>query len=592
MTAHFNKYYQDELAFLREMGKEFAQANPSAAVYLAERGSDPDVERLLEGFAFLAGRLRQKLDDELPELSQSLMQMLWPHYLRPLPAMAILEFEPIAGVLREPQTVPRGTELDSLPVDGTACRFRTCYDVLLLPIVVEGAEFERPAGATGQLRVRFRVVGGAQLPKLGVSRLRLFLHGDTVATSALYLHLTRRLREIHVGPAGAPPAAPGRFTLAPEAVNGTGFEDDQAILPWPPHAFPAYRYLQEYFALPQKYLFLDVKGLERLAGLGAVETFELLFLFATPPDASFRVATDALRLHCTPIANLFPAQSDPIRVDHSRVEYLVRPGMPQPRHHQIFSIDRVKGWVRGTAQPRDYPSFLTFRHLPEQPGRPGTSYYQTRLKSSVIDRGVDTFISFVTARGESAVPMTETVVCELTCCNRGLTEKLRVGDVNKSTGNSPEFAKFRNITPVTPTIVPPLEGDLHWRLISNMSLNNLSLARVETLRGLLGVYNFKALYDRQASRENELRLDGILDVKTFPEERLYNGAPIRGARIEMTLQEEDFAGEGEMVLFAEVLNEFLALYCTLNAYTRLVVRGATHGGEYEWKPKLGQMNLI
>lgn len=585
----FNKYYEDELAFLRDMGREFARAHPAQADFLATSGDDPDVERLLEGFAFLTGRLRQKLDDELPELTQSLMQMLWPHYLRPVPSMSILTFEPVPQLVREPQMIPRGTEIDSVPVDGTACRFRTCYDVLLLPLSIEAVEVERPAGTPGHVRAAFRFGSGVKVEKLALDRLRLYLHGDPIVCNAAWLQLTRRLKRVVVRVPGAGSTGSLR-ALPPTSVTPVGFAENEAILPYPPHAFPGYRLLQEYFALPQKYLFIDVVGLPPLAALGVKDAFEILFEFDRAPEGALRLGTENVRLHCTPIVNVFEMQSDPIRVEHQRVEYLLRPGSKNPGHYEIFSVEKVKGWTKGTAQQREFPSFHSFRHGPADAG--GTVYYQTRLRNSVAGDGTDTYVSFVTGDQKGAVPQAETVAADLICSNRNLPTGIRVGDINKATGNSPEFAKFRNISTVTESVTPPLGGELHWRMISNMSLNYLSLTNAGALRSLLDIYNFQALLKRQAARENELRLSGIVTVESKPEERLYRGSPVRGRRVEIDMKEENFTGEGGMVLFAGVLNEFLSLYCTINSFTRLVVRGVKQGETYSWTPKIGQQPLV
>ncbi len=606
----FNKYYHDELDFLRKMGAEFADKNPAAAPYLAEVGADPDVERLLQGFAFLTGRLRQKLDDELPELTQTLMQMTWPHYLRPLPSMTILEFEARPKAVRAPMEIARGTEVASVPVDGTRCRFRTCFDVRLLPIELEEAEVEVPARSHGHVRLRFRLGDGADLEQLrGEDRLRVYLHGEPAIAHALHLSLTRHVREVVVR--GLGPEAGGERRLGPEAVRPAGFADDEALLPYPLHALPGFRLLQEYTSLPQKFLFLDLPGPGTVPDPGAEEGFELRFELTRTPEDSLRLSRDHVRLHCTPVVNLVEMESDPIRVDHEKSEYLVRPAGRNPEHFEIFSVNRVRGWVKGTTAARDYPAFFSFGH-PVAPGVGDKTYYLTRLKHSPVSRGVDSYLSFVTGDQEKAEPASKRVVADLTCSHADLPARLRVGDLSEATGSSPEFARFRNLGRPTPSLAPPLGGELAWRLIANLSGNYLSLASwegsgngsggngaggepslsLEALRTLLGSYDFRALHDRQAARENELRLAGILSVEARPEERLYRGSVVRGSRIELSMKEENYAHEGEMVLFASVLDELLAQYCSLNSFTHLIVRGADHGERYEWKPRAGRLALI
>ena len=315
----FNKYYQDELTFLREMGAEFARAHPKIANLLSDRSADPDVERLLEGFAFLAGQIRQKIDDEIPELTHSLLGLMWPHYLRPVPSMTIMQFQPgpeVDGLMR----IERGVALDSVPIDGHACRFQTCYDVDLAPLEVLDATIEAPLSAQHSLRIRLQTLNAMDLRKLKLNKLRFHLYGDPHINYELLLRLRRHVARVIVNPiVGGRPQMP--FILRPNAIRQVGFASEEALLPYPPHAFIGYQLLQEYFALPEKFLFFDVEGLAPLADLGADSTFELVFEFDRPGQNSIQVTAGNFLLHCAPAVNLFEHEADPIHVDHTRTEY-------------------------------------------------------------------------------------------------------------------------------------------------------------------------------------------------------------------------------------------------------------------------------
>jgi type VI secretion system protein ImpG len=584
----FNAYYQEELAFLREMGREFAAAHPTVAHMLESAEADPDVERLLEGVAFLTGRIRQKLDDELPELFEAMMSLMWPHYLRPVPSTAILQFQPIADQLSGVTTVPRGTEVESVPVDGTACRFRTCYDVELAPLELEHAELELPMAADARLRIVLRAAGKVPLERMGLKRLRLFLADEAVRASNLYLWLMRYARHVELHDSRGERSA----HMPAGNIRPGGFGEDEAILPYPARSFPGYRLLQEYFTCPRKFYFFEVNGLERLAALGASDRFEIRVPFARRPEETLRVDREGLRLHCTPIINLFEHPADGLRVDHRRSHYRVRPTTvgAKPEHYEIYSVDRVVGLVQGQAERREYPPLHAFQHGVGQ--KAGGIYFQTRLHDAVVGEGTDTYISFVAADERYVTPPTERMSIDLTVSNRNLAARLRVGDVSVPTASSPEFARFRNITPPSRALRPPLGKGLHWRLISHLSLNYLSLQSVEALRGILELYNYQAMYDRRAAQENILRLEGLVSLATRPAQRLVRGAPLRGINIEMEMKEDNFAGEGDMYLFATVLNEFFALYTSLNSFTRLQVRGTRYGEVYEWPARLGRQNIL
>lgn len=606
----FNKYYQDELSFLREMGAEFAQANPKVANLLSDRSADPDVERLLEGFAFLAGQTRQKIEDELPELTHSLMGLLWPHYLRPVPSMTMIQFSP-APEVDAVQRIPRGISIDSRPIEGTACRFRTAYDVDLAPIDLVDAELEAPMSAAHRLRLRFQLLNGVDMSQLNLNRLRLHIYGDPHVSYELFLRLRTQVSNVIIRPIIGGRAR-GEFALPPSVIEPVGYKPEESLLPYPEHCFSGYRILQEYFALPEKFLFVDVSGLEPLADMDVHDCFEILFEFKRPAETTIPVTANNFLLHCSPAVNLFEHDADPIRIDHTRTEYRVRPSGENLEHYEIFSVDEVVGFVPGTAERLDYEPFYTFSHFGGHAQR-GRGYFQPRIRpmprpreddeeievyqlslqrDATVGHGTDTYLTFVAMDQSSAVPLAETISIGLTCTNRHLPERLNVGDIRVATGDSPEFATFHNIRKPTSSVHPPLDSGLHWRLISHLSLNFISLIDVEALRGILELYNLQAYYDQQAARENEQRLEGIEAIGMKPAEWIYQGAAIRGRAISMRMSEDHFAGEGDLYLFADVLSEFFALYASINSFTQLTVRGARRGEVYRWPRRLGQQIML
>lgn len=584
----FNTYYNEELAFLRELGREFGAAHPAVAHMLESRGADPDVERLLEGVAFLTGRIRQKIDDELPELFQSLMSLMWPHYLRPVPSTSILQFQPAAEQLSSVAVVPRGVEVSSVPVDGTSCRFRTCYDTNLAPVQVSDVALDMPMAADAALRITIRAAGRAPLAQLKLGSLRFFLADDPVQSATLYLFLLRYARRVEV----RNPAKKRIATLPEGSIRAVGFARDEAILPFPAHSFMGYRLLQEYFTCPSKFFFVDVLNLGALAHLEIEDSFEVVIPFSRRPGDEFRVSRDSMRLFCTPIVNLFEHTTDGLRIDHRRTQYRLRPstaGAP-PEHYEIYSVNSVEGVVQGEGKRQVYPPLHAFKHATATPE--SAIYYQNRIYEAVVGDGTDIYLSFVSIDQKTRTPPTETISVDITATNRNLAARLKVGDINAPTASSPEFARFRNIVPVSRALRPPLGRGLHWRLISHLSLNYLSITNVEALRGILELYNYQALYDRQAARENIQRLEGLEAVQARPVERLLRGAPVRGTAIELQMKEDNFAGEGEMYLFASVLNEFFSLYSSINSLTELKVRGTKYGEIYEWPARLGQQVVL
>ncbi|MBZ0134872.1 MAG: type VI secretion system baseplate subunit TssF [Planctomycetes bacterium] len=581
----FNKYYQDELVFLREMGREFSAANPEAARFLAEPGSDPDVERMLEGFAFLTAKLRQKLDDELPEFTHSLTEMFWPHYLRPLPATAILQFEHTNKATADLKRLKAGIEIDSTPVDGTRCRFRTCNDFDLVPLELTDVQLRREAPA--RLRLSFKGPDKLPLDKLGLGRLRLHLSGEPTVTRALHVALLRYARRVVVR-GGAGGDADPHFELPGSAIQPVGFSEDQAVFGGPGPSFPGFRLLQEYFTCPTKFMFVEIGRLDGTATFTGATGFTLDIDFSRLPDNMPPVSKANLQLNCVPGVNLFGHDADPVRIMPGRTEYAVRPGGDNPAHFEIHSIDKVYGLELGSAAERVFnPQFKLARI-----GRRDEQFYHARRRESVTGGSSEMLLTFIAPEDPEQRPNIETVSVELTCTNGQLPTRLDAGDINVKTGNAPIFAKYRNITRPTPSVPPPMSGDLHWRLIAHLSLNYMSLLSVDALRSVVGLYNFRARVDRQTEQSLSRLLEGIKGVKGDPASRLVEGTPVRGLNIEMLLDEELLGGEGETFLFGSVLNEFFAQYVSLNSFSRLTIKGAKRGEVWQWPARIGKRAIL
>lgn len=592
----FNKYFHDELSSIRELGKEFAERNPRLAPFLAVEGQDPDVERLLEGFAFLTGRLRQKLDDELPELTHSLMALLWPQFLRPIPAMSIVRFTPMP-TLSERQRISRGIEVDSCAVDGTACTFRTCYDIDIYPVQISGVrKQQRPTGAS--ISVNLASTAQMRWCDVDIPYLRFYMHGEVHVAQLLYLWLFRYLDGVEVK-AHTPW---GEQTIAhfdESAVRPVGFAPNQNLLPDSPHLLSGIRLIQEYYSLPEKFQFFDLVGLEcirqraRTADeIADASSIELVFHFSRPLEKHLNITDESFQLFCTPVVNLFRHDAIPIRADHKRTEYRVLPGGEDPSHYEIFSIDHVQGWGHLQRHNQVFKRFESFEHFESVPVDNHIRYYRERKKPSVTGYGMESYLAFINQYEHTVFPETETVSIELTCSNRHLPTLLSVGDIRIDTGTSPEYTRFENITAVTPSYSPPLDQGFHWRLISNMSLNYLSLSNVESLKAVLSTYDYKSYYDRQQALASQHRLDAFDGIQSTLEDRLYEGVPVRGRRSVIRLKESHFANEGDMFIFAGVLNELFALHCSINSFHWLVVHGIENGEIYQWKPRTGSQPLV
>ncbi len=565
---------------------------------LGDRGTDPDVERLLEGVAFMCGRIREKLDDELPEITASLMSMLWPHYLRPIPSMSILEFLPEVDQMQGPYTVDTAAEFGSTRVDGTVCRYRSTWPAVVRPWRISSVVLETEAAKPALLRIRLETSPKATTADIQLDTVRLHLAGDPRTSLMLYYLLAAHTDHVTISDGSNTPNR-AEHVLSADSVLAAGLDRADAVLPYPKRSFVGYRLLQEYFVFKERFLFVDLVGMDQAVEALEIETgsLEIAFTFNHRLESYPTVSQDNVRLHCVPIINLFEQAADPIRLSHDRVQYLVQAsqsGVADRRHQEVYAIDRVDG-VNASAgvEPHEIKPFYSFNHMAAQDPQSAT-YYQAHIVPNVMGGdprlGTDTYVSFVVGGHAGQLPNDETISLELTCTNRDLPGELRAGDINQPTDSSPPGMRFRNIVKPTETVCPPMGKRLHWRLISHMSLNYVSLTDIEHLRELLRIYDFLSEHDAQEALARQRMLDGIVEIKSRFSQRIVRGAPLRGVQIDVRLNEEHFAGEGDAYLFGRVLDRFFGLYVTLNGFSQLTLHFERTGQIYRFKPRWGEQH--
>ena len=576
----FKKYFQSEIDSLKDLGADFSKAHPAVASMLSGPSADPDVERLLEGVAFLTAQMRQKLDDEFPEIIHELIQLIWPHYLRPVPSSTIVAFSP-KPMLKEPMKIPAGIQLGSIPVEGTPCFFNTCYDVDVHPLSLKKASFLDPAGKPPSIRLEFEL-HGLNLSDWKIENLRFHLAGNTTASADLYLLLRNHVRKIVLSSTDTGSGC----EIPSDRLKPVGYSDKESLIPYPSNSFPGYRLLQEYFILPEKFLFFDLTGLEHWTDKGDGArfsiTFELDDFQFTPP----KVKTESFVLFATPVINIFPHEADPIRFDHTKTEYLVRPSGTNSSHYQVYNVEKVVGLKHGTAQQKVYAPFELFN-----PRTGENPVYHTIIKQSPVEETLNVYLS-PAYPPEGELPERETISINLTCTNGTLPESLRVGDICVPTSSSPEFVDFKNIRPTTSYVLPPIGTNLLWRLQSHLALNYLSLASAQNLKALLELYTFPSERNRSALLAIKKRIAGIEEVKASPASRIVGGAMMRGQDITARLRQDHFSSPGDLYLFGCMLDEFLSSYGSINTYTRFVVQEISKGDTYRWPVRIGDHPLI
>jgi type VI secretion system protein ImpG len=624
MSDELLPYYDRELGIMRGLVAEFAERHPKIAGRLAlgrDDSQDPHVERLVQAFSFLAARIHRRLDDDFPELTDALLGLLYPHYLRPVPSMSIVEmaFDPKQAAVTEPHRVPRDTLLETEPLDDESCLYRTCFDVDLLPVRVAAARFSGPpfrlpivppTGTAAVLQLTIETLSDAvQIGQLPLDSLRFHLHAASGRTAyELYELLLTRVSGVVVwsGQAG------GSVSRLPaDCLRPAGFERTEAALETDPRSFPGYRLLSEFFAFPQKFLFVDLRGIA--AGMTAdcgrrIEIAILLDTFSRDLERS--VSAETVRLGCTPIVNSFTQRVDPVRLEGVATETCIVPDARRPMALEILSLRGVRG-VRPGGEPFEIRPFFGSHGGGKPRDNDGSNVWwitarRPRMEArpdGTSDSAGDVWMSLVDHDGGLAGLADVTLLIDAWCGNRNLPgrlpfaigrPRLQFHDTQGPVGS------LNCLIRPTRTLRPVPGRGAAWKLVSHLSLNHLSLVDAgdgqagESLREILRLYLLDDIDDlEQRSRW----IDGLVSVsgrRVAARVPGPAGGVCRGVEVRVDLDDDNFA-DGAGYLFASVLERFLGAWVSINSFTRLVAgsrQRESRKEEWRWPPRAGDRVLV
>ena len=582
-------YYEAEMRYLREAAREFAEQQPEAAKRLGLHvmgALDENVETVFQGFAFLMARLRTKLDDALPELTDPLIDNLWPPARRAMPSLAILECEPNAGQTRKLDTVPAALVVRSAPVGpaGTRCLYRTTQPVRMLPLRLrEAAPAVRNNGRT-VIRLAFDLLADDQQARDALSRIRLYLHADRPVASAIYAALTAQVSSID---ARMPGVDGGRARPQPGMrIEPAGFgpqtrlwpADDAGKPAKPPLELDAEQTMLEYFAFPEKFHFVDLCGFDA-ASMPLSEShleFEIVLDGCMPGDISF--GTDNVRLFCTPVINLFETDALPLHLVDGEQEYRVRARDGEyVEPHEVISLTATDP---ETAEHRRYLPFKAFRHrggllrhdVPER-------YFHAATRIGVTGRR-ELWVSLGGQQWNAPGSMVDRhLTARVLAGNAGLPGSAHMGaSIDEPLSEAPGVRAVRNLTPPTMPCYPPRGGSYDWQVLSHFASRSLDYLDTRELRRIL------ALYDWTGRHDNARRIEAVQDVRYSQDHSIGKHILQREFRIHVTIDPAGFAGPGDVVLFGQVLNRFVSRYATLHYGVRLVLVEAGSGRQTVFPP--------
>jgi type VI secretion system protein ImpG len=600
-------YYDRELNALRSLAAEFAATHPKIAGRLRlapESVDDPHVARLLEGVAFLAARVHHRLDDEFPELTDALLGVLYPHYLAPFPSAAIAQFEP-QPELSVPLRLPAGLAVETEPVQGETCRFRTAWPLHLWPVEIEnvrlaGLPLPAPAnplaaGAISVLRITLKCSSAqANFAQLGLDRLRIFLRGAANVALPLYELLCAHALSVAYAEG---PSDPSPVVLPASTIEPVGFAPEEALVPWPARSFAGFRLLTEYFALPEKFLFIDfsrMDGKTLLCNGSRLEIF--VYLDRALPELERIIGADTLALGCIPIVNLFPQHCEPIQLTHTDIEYRIVPDARRPTAMEVWQVERVRE-TRSDSTSRPWRPFYRLTHGDPEGGVPGGFYQLSRRASAAPLTGSEVYIGPHDPEFDPDAVTDAVLSIDALCLNRDLPVGLPFGGGHPELRLSealPSVARLACLTAPTAPLRPPLRERRFWRLVSHVSLGHLSI--VGGPEGAAALREVLRLYDLRDSAETRAAIEGLIGVSAkpgsarVPDSRA--GAFCRG--VDVTLEFEAAAWQsGGLYLLAAVLDRFLALHATVNSFVRTnaLLRGRS-GRAAAWPARAGMRVLL
>jgi type VI secretion system protein ImpG len=613
MRQRLLEVYERELGYLRQMGDEFSRKYPAVAGRLLlepDRCGDPHVERLLEAFSFLAARIHLRLDDDLPELTEGFLDVVYPHYLRPIPAMSVAEFKLDDNFASSSASVkiPAGSELRTKhTVDGMPCKFRTGYPVELWPLDITECAWRRPeqipsparvSDAVAVVRVLLKGRKDVVLSRLELDRLNFYLAGEKSLVLPLYELLSRNLIQVLVRNPKAPDS--NVAVLGRDALRPLGFDADESLLPYTPRSFQGYRLLQEYFSFPEKFLFFSLEGLQQaIAAMQSQECEILFYLSGFDQPERFQalevgVSAQTMRLGCAPIVNLFEQAAEPILVTQVKHEYPIVASMRHQRMTEVYSIESVMATNPSRRTSTAVRPLFEHRFNPLQ--NENNVFWRASRKQSPVDerRPSDMYLSIVDADALMIEPNAEILTVRCMCTNHDLPSKLAFGEDrgDLEMESAAGVGSIRMLHRPTSTYGPPAGNGQVWQLISQLSLNHLSLgeAGLTAFQEILRIHNFTG------APHLEMQIGGILSFESKRHLALmqseFGSVAARGTRIEMDLDESHFVGGGAY-LFSAVIDRFLGLYVSMNSFSQLSVRTNSRKEVLgEWPPRTGSQVVM
>jgi type VI secretion system protein ImpG len=612
------KYFEREYNYLQTAGEEFAKKHQALGGLLRlteKQRKDPFVERLFEAFAFLSGRIHERLDDDIPEFAGGLLEQLFPHFLKPFPSCAILQAHALSGSVTRPVKVSRGSEVQTPvgkykikykvsasplenartveKIEASEFIFRTTQDLSVRPMKIKGIRVEDTSDGNSALIIHIQPNRNVNFEALELDKLQIYLNGSDSLKYTLLLYLTKYTKSIQVREIEK--SASEFSAIKPFSIGIPGVsdhldysEDELALLPYAQESFGGYRLLHEYFSYKERFFFLDIIGLDQFQAGGDELDFEIKFLFNKKLSSEIRPALNDILINCAPIINLFERPSEEVSVSQRMPEYYMVPDSSRRKSREIYSVNNVTGVSANKLMQYSYTPITSYDVLDTADPEYTYKRFYSIVRKPVSADMAESHIRVFGESMEDEVFAKETLSINATMSNGFLPSKyLENGSISEPV-SFPEGIEVKNITVPSEVLAAPDKKNFLWALLSHLTISYTTLAETETLKTILKLYNWSTSFTNSNKKKIE---EGIKKVYPPSTKNMYvNRGLLRGIEFRIDIDSQNFEnGEGDIHLFGLILRRFLSQYITINSFVILTFTDIETNRQYTWQPNQGKI---
>jgi type VI secretion system protein ImpG len=625
MDPKLLEYYSRELAYMRQMSSEFADAYPGIAGRLGMQGmdvADPYVERLIEAFCLMTARTQLKLDAEFPKFTQRLLEIVYPNYVAPVPSMSVVQLSPetTQNFARNGFLVPRHTAFRTTIPDGeqTPCEFRSSRGVRLWPMALTSATLTdvpqqlpreisacHPARklASALVLTLETTVDGGFAAMQNLDRLPVYISGEPSVASRLF----ELIHAAHVcSIVNTPGCQPDQASvIVHDAIQHDGLAPDDGLLPRQWNTFHGHHLLQEYVACPSVFYFFALTGLS--AGLRGIKGHQVqvtVLLDRFVPELVKHVDAKLFQLFCTPVINLFPKRADPIALRHALPEYHVVPDRTRPLDYEVYAVSRTCGHLPASDEALAFmPMYQGIRDDTGHHKRYFSVRRQTRLVSMGKRRygtrsayaGTEVFLTLVDQQHAPYHEEMHYLSVDTQVTNRDLPCLLRHEDKELTMSDAAPVTRIQFVHQPSLPGMPIAQGNTAWQLIRQLTMNYLPLHDMPPDEGGAAIRELLRLFAQPHDSAQHAQIDSLLTasarpvVRRLPEQGLLVYG--RGVACQLTVDETGFGGSSPY-LFGVIMAQYLARHVAINTFAQTELHSLQRGMIFDWQPVMGKRGIV